>query len=152
MRAGTIDLVDEDATAVFASQLAARLSAGDVVLLEGELGAGKTTFVRHVLRALGLPDDVPVTSPTFALVQDYTARLPVVHADLYRLDAPHQLDDLGLDELLGGEAIAFVEWGARFGDAIVRRDVEIRLEIVGDTARRARIEARSARGDAILGA
>jgi tRNA threonylcarbamoyladenosine biosynthesis protein TsaE len=151
MRTVSVDLPDERATAVWVSQWARRLVAGDVVLLEGALGAGKTTAVRYALRALGLPEDVPVTSPTFALVQDYLATVPVVHADLYRLEGSRDLEDLGLDELLGGEAIAFVEWGTRFGDALPRKDIEVHLEIVGEVARHARMRPLSPRGRSILG-
>ncbi len=95
-------------TEALAAELAAALSPGDVVLVEGELGAGKTTFVRGACRALGV--DGVVTSPTFTIGQRYPAAVPVSHLDLYRVgDLAREEPDL-LDEYLGPDRIAFVEW------------------------------------------
>ena len=117
-------LDDEHATAAAASRLGAELRAGDLVVLSGPLGAGKTAFVRHLARSLGVPGDVPVTSPTFALAQDYPEATPVlVHADLYRLlpeGAPPDLAglaELGLRVARSGAALV-VEWGEAFADAL----------------------------------
>ncbi|MEM1415446.1 MAG: tRNA (adenosine(37)-N6)-threonylcarbamoyltransferase complex ATPase subunit type 1 TsaE [Myxococcota bacterium] len=128
-------LPDEGATAAAAAELAALLAPGDLVVLSGSLGAGKTAFVRHLARALGVPADVPVTSPTFALVQEYPEATPLlVHADLYRLlpDDPAAPVDLGaLDELglreLRREAVLAVEWGDRFAEAL--GGATLRLEL-----------------------
>ena len=87
-----------------------RLRKGDLVLLVGELGAGKTTFVRGVARGTG--STAPVASPTFQLVRVYPGRLQLAHVDLYRVDNPSELKDLGLDELLDQGAVV-VEWGDR---------------------------------------
>jgi tRNA threonylcarbamoyladenosine biosynthesis protein TsaE len=96
--------------------LGRRLRVGDVVLLTGELGAGKTTFVRGVARGVG--SDAPVASPTFQLVRVYRGRVQLAHVDLYRIEKPPELADLGLDELADQGAVV-VEWGDRvaFGDA-----------------------------------
>jgi tRNA threonylcarbamoyladenosine biosynthesis protein TsaE len=96
--------------------LGRRLRVGDVVLLMGELGAGKTTFVRGVARGAG--SDAPVASPTFQLVRVYPGRVQLAHVDLYRIEKPPELADLGLDELADQGAVV-VEWGDRvaFGDA-----------------------------------
>jgi tRNA threonylcarbamoyladenosine biosynthesis protein TsaE len=95
-------------TEALAAELAAGLSTGDVVLVDGELGAGKTTFVRGACRALGV--DGVVTSPTFTIGQRYPAAVPVSHLDLYRVaDLDAEDPDL-LDEYLGADRIAFVEW------------------------------------------
>jgi tRNA threonylcarbamoyladenosine biosynthesis protein TsaE len=97
-----------DQTEAIAAELAAGLAAGDVVLVEGELGAGKTTFVRGACRALGV--DGVVTSPTFTIGQRYPGAVPVSHLDLYRVaDLGAEDPDL-LDEYLGPDRIAFVEW------------------------------------------
>jgi tRNA threonylcarbamoyladenosine biosynthesis protein TsaE len=88
----------------------ARLRKGDLVLLVGELGAGKTTFVRGVARGTG--STAPVASPTFQLVRVYPGRVQLAHVDLYRVDNPSELRDLGLDELLDQGAVV-VEWGDR---------------------------------------
>ncbi len=90
--------------------LGKRLKAGDLVLLTGELGAGKTTFVRGVAR--GTESDSPVASPTFQLVRMYPGRVQLAHIDLYRIETPSELGDLGLDELLDQGAVV-VEWGDR---------------------------------------
>jgi tRNA threonylcarbamoyladenosine biosynthesis protein TsaE len=91
-------------------RLGRRLRAGDLVLLTGELGAGKTTFVRGVAR--GTASDSPVASPTFQLVRVYPGRVQLAHIDLYRIETPSELGDLGLDELLDQGAVV-VEWGDR---------------------------------------
>jgi tRNA threonylcarbamoyladenosine biosynthesis protein TsaE len=91
-------------------RLGKRLRSGDMVLLKGELGAGKTTLVRGVARGAG--SAAPVASPTFQLVRVYPGRVQVAHIDLYRLENPSELGDLGLDELLMEGAVV-VEWGDR---------------------------------------
>ena len=104
-------LRDEAETARFGAALAAALVPGDVVTLSGPLGAGKTTLARALLRALGEPGEVP--SPTFALVQPYDElQPPIWHADLYRVEHPDELAELGLDEVLDGGAL-LVEWPER---------------------------------------
>lgn len=112
-------------TLKFATRIAKLLSVGDLLILSGALGTGKTFFTRGVARALGLPHSLAVTSPTFALVQELETTPPIVHADLYRLNAPEQLDHLGLGERRNDAAL-FVEWGEAFaaalgGDALVLR-------------------------------
>lgn len=105
--------------------LARGLTAGDVLLLEGDLGSGKTTFVRGLARGLGVT--APVASPTFQLVRVYPGRLPLAHADLYRLEDPvTALADLGLEEL-SEQGVAVVEWGDRIvwpGAARIRIEEE----------------------------
>ena len=91
-------------------ELGRRLRIGDLVLLKGELGAGKTTFVRGIARGTG--STAPVASPTFQLVRLYPGRLPLAHVDLYRLERGDELNDLGLEELLDSGAVV-VEWGDR---------------------------------------
>src|SRR3982074_1617271 len=97
-------------TEAFGELFGKRLRAGDMVLLRGELGAGKTTFVRGVAR--GTASVAPVASPTFQLVRVYPGRVQLAHIDLYRIERPSELGDLGLDELLDQGAVV-VEWGDR---------------------------------------
>jgi tRNA threonylcarbamoyladenosine biosynthesis protein TsaE len=123
----------EEQTAAAGERLAATLRAGDVVLLYGELGAGKTAFVRGLARGLGAPE-AEVSSPTFTIVQEYTGRLTLYHVDLYRLE-PKEVDDLGLEELVSSDGVVAIEWAERWhgrpDDAI-----EVRLEYEGEDQRR----------------
>jgi tRNA threonylcarbamoyladenosine biosynthesis protein TsaE len=123
-----------------------------VVGLEGGLGAGKTTFARGAVHGLGVPEETAVTSPTFALLHHYEGRIPVAHADFYRLADEAELEELGVDELLEEGAVLFVEWGRKFAGMAARTVLWVELEIVSDVARRARLRPQGARGDAILGA
>lgn len=110
-----IALADEAATDTFGRRLAARLVPGDVVLLSGDLGAGKTALARGILAGLGHVGEVP--SPTFTLVQSYEVpgvRLPVWHVDLYRLEDSGEVEELGLDEILVDGAL-IIEWPERAG-------------------------------------
>jgi len=94
-------------------RLAATLRPGDVVALTGDLGAGKTAFVRGVAAGLGCGD--PVTSPTFTLIQEYGGgRLPLYHMDLYRLETTEEALRIGIDEYLEGDGVTFIEWGEKF--------------------------------------
>jgi tRNA threonylcarbamoyladenosine biosynthesis protein TsaE len=95
-------------TEALGAALARRLEPGDVVLVSGELGAGKTTFVRGAAQALGVTD--PVTSPTFTIGQRYGGRIPVSHLDLYRLEGMEHEDPALLEDYLGSDSVAFVEW------------------------------------------
>lgn len=125
----------EEETSAAGERLAARLNAGDVVLLYGDLGAGKTAFVRGMACGLGAPAD-EVSSPTFTLIQEYQGRVTLYHVDLYRLE-PAEIDDLGLEELVSGDGIVAIEWADRWRG---RPDdvIEVRLEDIGDERRRIR--------------
>jgi tRNA threonylcarbamoyl adenosine modification protein YjeE len=128
-----IALPDLDATAALAGRIAPRLQAGDAVALWGDLGAGKTTLARDILRALGVTEDVP--SPTFTLVQTYeTPRLTVAHYDLYRLKASRELDELGFAEALEDGA-ALVEWPERAPEYLPDETLHLRLRLEDDTRR-----------------
>jgi tRNA threonylcarbamoyladenosine biosynthesis protein TsaE len=124
-----------DETRELAAGLAALLEPGDVVLLAGDLGSGKTTFAQGAIRALGV--DGAVTSPTFALVKEYdTARMPVVHVDVYRLDSLNELYDLGLEEILDERAVVLVEWGDRVAQVMPRERLLVRLDAGASTEER----------------
>ena len=109
-------LPDPAATEAFGASLASLVEAGDVILLTGDLGAGKTSLARGLLRALGLEGEAP--SPSFAIVQSYAppeTRLPVLHVDLYRIDSPDEMEELGLDDALAN-SVMLVEWPERAGE------------------------------------
>ena len=145
-----LELESEAATLALARLLAAELQAGDVVGLEGDLGAGKTTFARGALRGLGVPEDVPVTSPTFALLHQYRGWLPIVHADLYRLGDAAELEELGLEEVLEEGAVLLVEWGRRFEEIAERTVLWVELDIASEHRRQVCLRPQGHRGDAII--
>ncbi len=125
---GEFGSASEADTIASAARLAAALEPGAVLLLSGDLGAGKTAFVRGVAAGLGLESDA-VTSPTFTLVHEYRGgRLPLIHVDLYRLDSA-DLDELGLDGELAGRGVVAIEWPERLSRAVPGAlKVEIRDE------------------------
>ncbi|HEX4351604.1 MAG TPA: tRNA (adenosine(37)-N6)-threonylcarbamoyltransferase complex ATPase subunit type 1 TsaE, partial [Polyangiales bacterium] len=129
--------------------LSRALTPGDLVVLEGNLGAGKTYLVQAVARALGVPASQPVTSPTFELVHEFAGRCPIVHADLYRLDPSQSLDELGLDAALARGAVVLVEWGDRFA-AQLGAGLWITLALRDGSARDCSLEARGSRGERLL--
>jgi tRNA threonylcarbamoyl adenosine modification protein YjeE len=123
-------------TAALAARIAAGLKVGDTVALAGDLGAGKTTLARAILRALGVVEAVP--SPTFTLIQQYqTDRLTVSHYDLYRIEKPSEMEELALNEALSDGA-ALIEWPERAG-FLPADALHVHLEIVGESARRIEI-------------
>ena len=120
-------------------RLAALLRPGDVVLLGGRLGAGKTVLVSGVAEGLGV--EAPVTSPSFVLVRSYEGFLPLVHADAYRLGSSAELEDLGLDES-GGDGVLIIEWGNVFDSAFGDDALYVHLDVQLDGSRTITIEAR----------
>jgi tRNA threonylcarbamoyladenosine biosynthesis protein TsaE len=126
-------------TEALGARVAARLAPGDVVVISGEVGAGKTTLIRGACRALGI--EGPVTSPTFTIGQRYEGgRLPVSHLDLYRLESLDGEDPALLDDYLGDDGVAFVEWPAAGAGRLGRPALEIRLEHADSDRRRIEIE------------
>jgi tRNA threonylcarbamoyladenosine biosynthesis protein TsaE len=127
-------------TEALAARLAQRLQPGDVVLVSGELGAGKTTFVRGAARALGV--EVPVTSPTFTIAHRYDGRVPVSHLDLFRLDGLDAEEPELLADELGPDRIAFLEWPEHGGPDLgaARVAARVRLEHLGADRRRVIID------------
>jgi tRNA threonylcarbamoyladenosine biosynthesis protein TsaE len=127
----------EAETSAAGEHLGRRLGTGDVVLLYGDLGAGKTAFVRGLAHGLGASPDA-VSSPTFTLVQEYGGRVKLHHVDLYRLQ-PIEVGDLGLDELIDSEAVVAVEWAERWADAPERAWV-VRIAHAGEGVREISID------------
>ena len=130
---GAVETDGPEATEAAGARLAERLGPGDVVLVSGELGAGKTTFVRGALRALGVAG--PVTSPTFTIGRRYAGRVPASHVDLYRLEGLGGEDPALLADYLTPDAVAFVEWPERAGGADLAATVRVRLAHAGGDRR-----------------
>jgi tRNA threonylcarbamoyladenosine biosynthesis protein TsaE len=116
-------------TVSLAERVGALLRAGDLVVLAGALGTGKTTFARGIAGALGVTE--PVISPTFTIVRRYVGRLPLAHVDVYRLDTLQELHDVGFDELLDDRTVTLVEWGDVVAPALPRERLEVLLEANG---------------------
>lgn len=130
----TLTTHSENETAAAARSLATTLGPGDVILLYGELGAGKTAFTRGLAEGLGA-QGTDVSSPTFTLVHEYRGgRVPLVHVDLYRLENPREIDDLGLEEIAAG-AVLVVEWAEKFPQR-PRNAIIVRIEAGDDDTRR----------------
>lgn len=124
---------DEKAMLAFGRKLAKAVRPGDVITLSGPLSAGKTTLVRGLLSALGYKGEVP--SPSFAIVQPYEmVSIPVWHVDLYRIELPSDLDELGLEEA-GGEGVLIVEWPEHAGIDAWSRALALALEVLEDGTR-----------------
>lgn len=119
------------------------LAAGDVVALEGDLGAGKTVFAQGA--ALGLGFDGYVSSPTFVIVNEYAGRLPIYHVDLYRVSSEDELVDLGYREMFYGDGVALVEWADRVPGLLPDERIDIAMRITGETSREIEITGRGER-------
>jgi tRNA threonylcarbamoyladenosine biosynthesis protein TsaE len=135
MSAPPLRLATAQELAGLGAQLAPHLRAGDILFLEGGLGAGKTTLARGLLRGLGYAGDVP--SPTFAILQGYEppqVSLPVGHVDLYRLDGPDEASEIGLDDWLA-EGALIIEWPDRLGGRFRAEALVLHIDIAGDGAR-----------------
>lgn len=130
-----------DETLAVARALADGLRPGDVVLLGGDLGAGKTVFARGVARGLGIED--PVVSPTFTIVREYAGRIPLVHVDVYRVETVRELHGLGFDEIVREDAVTVIEWGDLVASMFPER-LDIRLEFVSDDTREIEVAVRGA--------
>jgi tRNA threonylcarbamoyladenosine biosynthesis protein TsaE len=141
-----VPLPTRRATVRLARAVASALGPGDLVILSGDLGAGKTFFTRALCRALGVPREEPITSPTFTLVHEHAGRIPIAHADLYRLGDEEELAQLGLRDRRGEGALLVVEWGAPFEAVLGGDALRITIELSRSGARGARIEASGERG------
>jgi tRNA threonylcarbamoyladenosine biosynthesis protein TsaE len=142
----TVATHSAEETEALGAQLAAGLAPGDVVVLSGEVGAGKTTLIRGACRALGI--EGPITSPTFTIGHRYAGgRVPVSHLDLYRLGTLAEEDPALLDDYLGGETVAFVEWPAVAAPELAGRSrIEVRLAHGGGDRREVELPAASRDG------
>ena len=135
MRELTLHSPHEDCTHRLGFKLGTLLHPGDILTLQGDLGAGKTLLTGGVARGLGIPPEIPITSPTFTFINEYEGRLHLYHLDLYRLSDPEELETLPWKEALFGKGVAVIEWPERLGDELPEERMEIRILVTGDTTR-----------------
>jgi len=128
----------EEETIELGRRIAGMLPKRAVVLLIGNLGAGKTTLAKGIISGLGAAEPEDVTSPTFTLIHEY-GEGRAYHIDLYRLDRPEQVATLGLDEIFDREAVVLIEWGERFPQLLPAERIEIRIEPLNEDSRRIEI-------------
>jgi tRNA threonylcarbamoyladenosine biosynthesis protein TsaE len=132
----------EEETIELGRSIAATLPKRAVVLLIGNLGAGKTTLAKGIISGLGAAEPEDVTSPTFTLIHEY-GEGRVYHIDLYRLDRAEQVATLGLDEIFDRESVVLIEWGERFPQLLPADRIEIRIETLNEESRRIEIKGQS---------
>jgi tRNA threonylcarbamoyladenosine biosynthesis protein TsaE len=124
-------------TIALGREIAPMLTAPKLVLLRGDLGAGKTTLVKGIAHAFEAASEDDVTSPTFTLIHEYRGpQATLYHIDLYRVDTQRELETLGLDDLMGENSILLIEWGEKFARFQRERDLEIAIERTGENQRR----------------
>ena len=133
----------EEETIALGQTIARQLPSPAVVLLIGDLGAGKTTLAKGIVKGLGAAEPDDVSSPTFTLIHEYGREKPVYHVDLYRLDHASEAATLGLDELFDREAVVLIEWGERFPELLPSDRIEIRLTALGEDEREIRVASGS---------
>ena len=128
----------ESETEALGAKLAASLPGGSVVAMYGDLGAGKTAFVRGMARGMGL--QVRVSSPTFTIVNEYLGQRDLIHFDMYRLSGADELFDIGWEDYLARGAVCAVEWSENVEDAFFGDEIRVRIEKLSDTGRKITIE------------
>jgi len=129
-------------TTALGRKLAAKMLPPKLVLLRGDLGAGKTTLVKGIAAGFGAATEDEVTSPTFTLVHEYRGPMATLyHIDLYRVDTQRELETLGLDDLMTENSILLIEWGEKFARFTKERDIEIAIQRIGEDERRIRVNA-----------
>jgi len=121
-------------------KLAGRLSRGDVVVLYGDLGSGKTTFTKGIGKGLGVKNPRQINSPTFVLIKEYGARIPMYHLDLYRLDRLQDIEDIAVEEYIYGDGVTIIEWAEKITNILPKRYIAVRLTIKGENKRGIKIE------------
>lgn len=120
-------------TQVLGEKLGKTLQPGDVIALIGDLGTGKTCLTQGIARGVGIAPGEVVNSPSYILINEYTGTLPIYHIDLYRLDAPEDIAELGLTEYMAGAGICIIEWAERMADALPDTCIEIRITLPDTT-------------------
>ncbi len=127
------------------------LMPGAVLALMGDLGAGKTVFAKGIARGMEVIDEREVTSPSFTLVNEYKGRLPIYHVDLYRLQNPGQVEDLGWEEFIFGSGVTLIEWSEKVLHLLPEERIEVYLKWIGERERDVRFQAKGKAGKNLIG-
>ncbi len=144
------DIASLDDTEAFGRRLGELLFPGAVVALVGPLGAGKTHLTRAIAEGLGVRNPAAVNSPTFVLIQEYPARLPVYHFDAYRLSGPREFAELGVDEYFHGDGVCVVEWADKVEPILPADHLRIEITVVDENRRRFDVTARGRRYEEVV--
>ncbi|MEX0994630.1 MAG: tRNA (adenosine(37)-N6)-threonylcarbamoyltransferase complex ATPase subunit type 1 TsaE [Balneolaceae bacterium] len=129
----------EEETLRLAEKIGKQSVAGDVICLSGELGAGKTRFVKGFVRAFGL-DPTQVTSPTFTIIQEYSGTLPVYHFDCYRIENVEEVLEIGAEEYFYGDGVSIIEWPEKISAVLPEHAIRIEIEVTGRNSRTIKIK------------
>jgi tRNA threonylcarbamoyladenosine biosynthesis protein TsaE len=127
-------------TKALARNMGRKLKSGDILALSGELGSGKTCFTGGLARGLGVADNYQITSPTFTIINEYPARCPLYHFDVYRLEGYSSLDDLGYEEYFSGKGVVVIEWAEKIAPVIPETAIYINFEYVDENKRKITIK------------
>lgn len=146
----TLDIPDLTATEALGRRLGALLFPGAVVALVGPMGAGKTHLTRAVAEGLDVRNPAAVNSPTFVLIQEYAARLPIYHFDAYRLSGAREFAELGADEYLRGDGVCLVEWADKVEVTLPAEHLRVEIEVVDSDCRRFHFRATGERYESLL--
>ena len=146
----TFDVPTPDAMSVLGRRLGELLFRGAVVALVGPLGAGKTFLTRAIAEGMGVADSRAVSSPTFVLIQEYPARLPIYHFDAYRLRTESEFADLGAAEYFEGDGVCLVEWGDRVPNVLPADHLRVAITVTGEQSRNVEFTARGPRYELLL--
>lgn len=146
----SLDIENLEATEAFGRRLGERLFPGAVIALIGPLGAGKTHLTRAIAEGLQVRNPAAVNSPTFVLIQEYSARLPLYHFDAYRLTGSREFADLGANEYFEGDGVCIVEWADKVEAALPAEHLRIAIEVVDEHRRRFALTATGERYEALL--
>jgi len=136
----------EKETVELGSKIGKRLRPGDLVALSGDLGAGKTTLVKGIAKALKVKNYKYVNSPSFVLVKEYKGKIPLYHFDIYRLNNLKDIEDIGYEDYLGGKGVVVIEWAKKMSRILPKRHLDIVLKIRGPRERIINIESRDGSG------
>jgi tRNA threonylcarbamoyladenosine biosynthesis protein TsaE len=123
-------------TRLLGKKIGTWLDKGTVIALTGDLGSGKTVFVQGLAKGLAVPEGYYITSPTFTLINEYPARYPLFHIDLYRIGDPIELEDTGIFEILHGDGVVAIEWADRLDEDVLSDHLAVHFEITNDETRK----------------